>query len=266
MDFCQAKLHRSSFKIFRDVIHALLHREIKTRFGNSRLGYFWALAEPIAQALCMGLIFSLMGRNSVANIPVALFLFVGILPFKFVFNKLLTQLAAAIIANKGLLTYRQVHPLDPIITRIIIELAIFLLSYLFIFLCMSWLGFYIIPDDFLALLTATFLLAIFSIGLGLLCCVATSYFADTRNIISMLSLPLFMISGIFFAATSIPQQYWYLFSWNPIFHAIELSRDAFFQAYTTPIGSWTYLGLVAGSSFSLGLAVFFQNRQRFVTL
>ena len=60
----------------RDTIHALLMRELKTRFGAKKLGYFWALAEPIAQAAIFALLFTLIGRTSITGVPVALFLII----------------------------------------------------------------------------------------------------------------------------------------------------------------------------------------------
>lgn len=248
----------------RDTVHALMMREIKTRFGSNRLGYFWALAEPMAQAGIMALMFSLMGRNSVSGIPVALFLMVGILPFK-MFSKLLPQLSAAVESNKGLLSYRQVTAIDPIITRVIIEAATFLIVYCLLMGFMAWLGFAVIPDDLLAVLYASSLLIIISVGLGLMLCTGVTYWNDLSKVFSMISMPMMIISGVMFCATMIPPQYWYLFDWNPVFHAIELSRDAYFSAYTTPVGDWAYLELCAFISFSFGLMTFHLNRLRFIT-
>ena len=254
---------RSSWQIMCDSVHALLMREIKTRFGTNRLGYFWAIAEPVAQAAVIGLIFTLLGRSSVSGISVALFMFTGILPFK-LFAKLLPQLSAAVNANKALLAYRQVSAIDPIIARIIIEVSTFIVAYIVIFSVMGWLGFEVIPHDILGVLMASLLLIIIAIGIGLMLCVAMSYWQDTSKIVGMIMRPMFLISGIFFAATMIPQQYWYLFTWNPIFHAIELSRDAFFVSYVTPVGSWLYLSLCALVSFTLGIVTFYQSRMRFL--
>lgn len=38
---------RSSFQVLRDVTFGLLIRELKTRFGSYRLGYAWALLDPL---------------------------------------------------------------------------------------------------------------------------------------------------------------------------------------------------------------------------
>lgn len=247
-----------------DVIFALIIRELKTRFGSNRLGYFWALAEPIAQVAVLGVIFTLLGRSSIANIPVALFLFSAILPFR-LFSKLLPQLSQAVNANKGLLCYRQVNAIDPILARIVIEIITFLVVYIIIFSFMGWLGFKVIPNDLLKLIMATLLLATIAIGIGLMLCCVEIFWNDISKVTAMIMQPMFYISGIFYCAVMIPSQYWYLFDWNPIFHAIELIRDAFFKNYKTPIGSWEYLSIWALVCLGIGLGLFNHNRMRFIT-
>jgi capsular polysaccharide transport system permease protein len=177
----------------------------------------------------------------------------------------MTQLAAAVDANKSLLAYRQVSAIDPVITRIIIELATYLIVYSIIFGFLAWLGFDVLPADLLKVLAASGLLVLISIGLGLMLCCAMSYWQDTKKVVGIITRPLFFISGILYCATMVPAKYWYLLDWNPIFHAIELSRDAFFDSYVTPIGSWQYLCLCSLVSFGLGLTTFYACRLRFIT-
>lgn len=256
---------RDSLHIMRDTIHALLMRELKTRFGSSKLGYFWAIAEPAAQATVLAVVFALIGRTSLTGVPIALFLISGVMPFK-AFNKSLTQLSAGIKSNAALFSYRQVSPIDPLITRLIIEFATFFIVYGIILLVMFWIGFYVWPQDLLALITASLLLMFLAVGLALCLSVAQLYWQDANKLLGMIMTPMFFISGVFYCATMIPQQFWYLFSWNPIFHAIELSRDAFFVSYETPVGSWMYLGLLTLGVNVLGLILYSVNRIKFVIL
>ena len=187
------------------------------------------------------------------------------MPFK-TFSKTVTQLSSGISANKALFAYRQVSPIDPIITRLMIELATFFIVYMIILSVMAWLGLDVWPQDLLALITASFLLM--SLGFGIALCMSSAllYWRDANKLLSMVMTPMFFISGILFCATMIPAKYWYLFSWNPIFHAIELSRDAFFASYTTPVGSWGYLALTSLSFVTVGLMLYRVNRIRFATL
>ncbi|TKB46109.1 ABC transporter permease [Thalassotalea mangrovi] len=257
-------IKRNSWQIMADTVNALLLREVKTRFGSNRLGYFWALFDPIAQVAFMATIFTLIGRESITGVPISLFLIVAILPYK-LFSKLLPQLSAAVSSNKALFGYRQVAPIDPVITRLLIELVAFVVVYLLVALILTWLGIDAVPDDFLKLLLATLLLVVMCLGLGLALCSATIYWEDTPKLLSIVLMPMFFISGIFFCATMIPAKYWFLFDWNPVFHVMELSRDAFFSSYQTPVGDWAYLSVVSLGCLALGLGSYQINRLKFVT-
>ncbi|MGB1092761.1 MAG: ABC transporter permease, partial [Oceanobacter sp.] len=126
---------------------ALFIREIRTRFGGSRLGYFWAIAEPAGQAALFALMFYLIGRESIADVPIPVFMITGLLTFK-LFTKQLTQLANAIQANKGLMTYRQVEPIDPLVTRSLIEVLTYFIVLVTLMGLMGWfMGYRVFPVD-----------------------------------------------------------------------------------------------------------------------
>ena len=254
---------RTPFKVMSNTVHALLMRELKTRFGNSRLGYFWALAEPIAQVAVLAAIFTFIRSSPINNVPIALFLFTGLLPFK-LFQKLLPQLASGVSANKALFGYRQVSPIDPILTRLLIEVATFALVYLIIMLSLAWFGFAIAPDKLLPLITVTALLILMSFGLGLALACAVEFWQDTPKLLAMLLTPMFYLSGIFYTSTMVPPKYWPLLTWNPVFHIVELSRDAYFESYVTPVGDWGYVAVASLLSLVLGLGLYRINRVRLI--
>ena len=255
---------RTSLQIMLDTIFALMMRELKTRFGAKKLGYFWAIIEPAAQASIMAIMFSLIGRSSLSGVPVAVFMISGIMPFKF-FAKLLPQLSSSVQANKALFTYRQVSILDPLITRLIIEVVTYIVVFCIILAAMAWLGLNVEMQDFLAFLVVNVLLISLALGLGISLCVASAYWEDTTKVVGMIMMPMFMISGIFFTATMIPQKYLYLFDWNPIFHIIELIRQSMFVSYTSPVGDWQYVAFCALVANAAGLMLYQVNRQRFIT-
>lgn len=259
-----ARITRTSLQIMRDTVFALMMRELKTRFGAKKLGYFWAIAEPAAQASIMAIMFSFIGRTSLSGVPVALFMISGIMPFKF-FSKLMTQLAGSVKANKALFTYRQVSIIDPLITRLVIEVATYIIVFCIILSVMAWLGLDIAMQDFLTFLLINILLIFLSLGVGVLLCVASAYWEDTVKVVGMMIMPMYIMSGIFFTATMIPQKYLYLFDWNPIFHIIELIRQAMFVSYTSPVGDWQYVAFCALVANAVGLMLYQISRQRFIT-
>lgn len=258
-----SRISRTSLQIMRDTVFALMMRELKTRFGAKKLGYFWAIAEPAAQASILAILFSLIGRSSLSGVPVALFMISGIMPFKF-FSKLLPQLTGALQGNKSLFTYRQVSVIDPIATRLIIETVTYVVTFCIILGVMAWLGFNIEMQNFLSFLMINILLIWLGLGVGLILCVSSAYWEDIPKLLAMVMTPMFMISGIFFTATMIPQKYYYLIDWNPVFHVIELMRTAMFVSYTTPIGDWLFVFFCALATNAAGLMLYQVSRQRFI--
>tara|TARA_B100001250_G_scaffold30870_1_gene25338 strand:+ start:1570 stop:2370 length:801 start_codon:yes stop_codon:yes gene_type:complete len=262
-------LNRTSWQITLDTLYALLFRELKTRFGAKRTGYFWAIAEPALQTLLMTVLFSFIGRNTLTGVPVMIFMLTGFVPFG-LFGKMLKSVSTAVSANKGLLGYRQVSPIDPVVIRVMIELVTTLLVYVVLLFLMAWLGVEIlswmqldvIPDNPLGVLAALLLLAAFSSGLGLIVTVGSAYWEDLDKIVSIATRPMILLSAVFYAMSMVPPQYWYLLSWNPVLHAIELGRDSFFVTYNTPVGSWVYLGSMAAGAQLIGLMLYQVARNR----
>ena len=254
---------RTSRQVMQDTISALLTRELKVRFGSKRLGYFWALAEPVLQASVIAIIFTILGRSSLSGVPVALFLLLGILPFRG-FTKASTQLATAIKANKALFAYRQVSPIDPFITRLLIESATYLVVYSLLMIALFWIGFQVIPEKPLELILINLFMLSMAAGYGLLLSNLVLFYDDAPRIISLIHQPLFFISGIFFVITMIPAQYWHYLTWNPLLHFTELSRDAMFSSYKTPVGDWLYLLTITIFLWGSGLSFYWINRHRFL--
>src|SRR6478609_2704174 len=102
------------------VVHALLLRETRTRFGANHLGYVWALLQP---ALWIGMFsgfYSVFGRLAPPGMSVLAFLTTGIVPFSS-FRETAQRCLSAIESNKGLLFYPQVKPLDLVLARAVLE-------------------------------------------------------------------------------------------------------------------------------------------------
>ena len=105
---------RTPLQVLRDVTFGLLIRELKTRFGSYRLGYAWALLEPLLMISAFSLIFGMRSQSGFGGVPAQVFITAGYLPFMF-FNKVVSQLKSAVSANMGLFCYRQVTPFAPLL-------------------------------------------------------------------------------------------------------------------------------------------------------
>ena len=101
---------RTSWQIQKAVFFALFRRELQTRFGGYRLGYFWALIEPLSHIIMLCALFSLIrSSDEIYRAPFPVFFALGILSF-FIFQKIAVNSQNSIRVNLGLFGYRQVKP------------------------------------------------------------------------------------------------------------------------------------------------------------
>lgn len=248
---------------FCRVLHALLLREIKTRFGAFRLGVVWALAEPLAHVVILSVIFGIRSPTTAQGVEFPVFLATGIIPF-LLFREMVTRGMTAITSNQSLFSYRQVKPLDTLVARFILEIVIYSAVFLVFMAGAGWLGFDVSVGDPLTLLLVFLALGLFGLGLGALACVLNTALPDAAQVVPIILRPLYFISGIFFSVEAIPAEYRGWLLWNPVLHALEIIRGAWFHAIDTHYGSPLYLALWTGGALSLGLLTFHVHRYRMV--
>ena len=242
------------------VIRALLHREVATRFGEYRLGFFWMLFEPILGVIIVGVLIGSLGARAVPEIPYPFFVLNGMLlmglltgPFSAGVN--------AINSNRGLLVYPSVRPLDTFIARFIFELLEAVFSFVLFCIISSWIGVNISLAN-LDLLAACFILTwLTGCGLGLIFGVSAAYFKEAEKIVMVLQRPLLFISAVLFPLAAMPSHIQQYLLYNPIVHTIELSRKALFPYYHTDGVNLYYPFIVSVVTMAIGITLFHINRQ-----
>ncbi len=249
---------KQGWEVMQRAIVALFLRELKTRFGKYQLGYAWAFIEPLGT---IGVIFAVLKAFSGVSYPgISLPVFIGVgAIMNSLFVEITNRSIKAVEANSTLFNYRPIRPVDTVISRMLLE-TILHMSVFAVLAAIFWLfggevEIYDLPTLFLVFL----LLSVFACGIGILYMLVTDAYSDADKVLPMLNRPLFFISGVFFSVKNIPQEYWSLFLWNPIFHAIELTRGAVAPDYHVEGVSLTYLFFCAMFSITLGLA--FYHRQ-----
>ena len=250
---------RSGFEVQQAAVKALFLREIRTRFGKFRLGYFWAILEPSAHLLVLLGIFGFIMHRTMPDISFPVFLLNGIIPY-FIFSNITNRSVGAIEANQGLFNYRPVKPIDTIIARAMLETLIYAAVYILLMVVVWMAGEYFEVTNLLQLVTTWGLLILFSCGIGLIFMVVGRTFAETQKFLPILLKPLYFISCIMFPLHSIPTDYWPYLLWNPLVHAVELSREAVMPGYVSEGVSLSYLAICTLVTVFAGLALY-RNRE-----
>lgn len=250
---------RSGFEVQQAAVKALFLREIRTRFGKFRLGYIWAILEPSAHLLVMLALFGYIMHRTMPGISFAVFLLNGIIPF-FIFSNISNRSVGAIEANQGLFNYRPVKPIDTIFARAILETIIYVIVYAFLMIVVWMAGENFSITNFIQLFLSWFSLIVLSCGLGLIFMVIGKTFPEMEKFLPIILKPLYFTSCIMYPLHSVPREYWHFLLWNPIIHAVELSREAVMPGYISNGVSIYYLSLSSLVILFIGLALY-RNRE-----
>lgn len=240
------------------ILAALVIRETSARFGRSWGGYIWAVAEPAGGIILLALAFSYIARVPPLGTSFMYFYASGIVPFM-MYNSISNSTMHAMRANRGLLTYPVVAPLDTLIARASLDamtyfvIAIILLPAIAVYDRVS-------TNIDAAALAITFTM-IFALGLGVgtLNCVLIGFFPTWQNIWGVLNRPIFIISGVLFNFDSIPTNLRDLLWYNPIAQIIAEARQGLYGVETEGFVSLPYVFGISMLLFLVGAFLMRQN-------
>ncbi|WP_277977783.1 ABC transporter permease [Pantoea endophytica] len=257
-------MSRSGYDVQKSAINALFFREIRTRFGKYRLGYLWAVLEPSAHLLVLLIFFGFIMHRTMPDISFPLFLLNGIIPY-FIFANITQRSIGAIEANQGLFNYRPIKPIDTIIARAKLEAVIYVAVYILLMIVVGMTGANITITNMLQLVSAWGLLILFSCGIGMIFMVTGHFLPEAQKLFPIVLKPLYFISGIMFPLHAIPKEYWPYLLWNPILHAVELSREAVVAGYVSEGVSLEYLAIVTLATLFISLAIYRTREEAMMT-
>ena len=250
-----APMRRLRYRTFR-VLGALMIREMITRYGRSWGGYIWAILEPAGIVAVLTLAMGAFLRHPPIGKSFALFYASGYMVF-YCFNNITNQSGTAVAVNRELLQLPMVRPLDAVIARFILTSLTLICVALLIFgtiLAFSHNG-----VDVARVLRALFAVGILGLGIGTTNAVLFAFVPVWRQIWTMLTAPLMIISGTFFLFSSMPSNIQKILIWNPLIHITGEMRMAFYPTYR---GDYIDLGYPIGLGLALvviGMALVLRN-------
>ena len=254
------------FQIQLNVIRALYYRELLTRITRIKFGLLGIFIEPLGGVIVwLVLIGYRRGFRPVFSLDLVIFLVIGNLTYQ-LFSQIARRSVNAVQANEALFYYRNVKPVDTIISRSIVEIN----SYGIVYLA-TILGYYFIFNkwrlDNLPLVFVSFLCAaLVATGLGLVFMIAGHRYILVKQIVSIVFRPLYFVSGAFFPLATLPQWLKPFLSWNPLLQAIEIGRKGFSDDYLLdPLISLSYLLQITFIILTIGLFVYIKNERILLT-
>jgi capsular polysaccharide transport system permease protein len=224
----------SSATLFRSmtiqwrVLHALMMRELITRFGRENLGVLWLVGEPIIFTVGVATVWSAAGlAHGGTGIPIVAFAVTGYSSV-LMWRNSASQCADGIQANKPLLFHRAVFVLDVLLTRIALEVVGATSSFILLSLLFIYIGWMPVPNDIFLIIEGWFMLAWFGATLGLLIGGGTALSPIVHRVWHPVAYLLFPMSGAAFMVEWLPAKLQQAVLWLPMVHGVEAVRQGYF--------------------------------------
>lgn len=243
---------------YRELIRNLTAADLKNRYQNTALGFFWSLLSPLLLALVLYFIFShLFGREE----NFAINLLVGIMAWRFFANGTSSSLGA-IVGKPSLVTKvyipRQILVLSNVLANIISSLLEFIVLLPIIFVLLGHL-----PVTVLLFPVVHIIYFWFIYGAGLFLSSLFVYFRDLNQIWEVVTQVLFFCSPIIYPLTIVPAYLMPYYRLNPITQFIAIYRDVMVAGDLPSLFSIVVVIGFAIAAYLVGSFVFSKLQRRF---
>jgi ABC-2 type transport system permease protein len=222
---------------YRDLIFALVARELKVRYRRSAIGFTWTMLQPLLTMLVLQVVFNSLFKfrlDEGTNYPV--YALAGILFWNF-FSQSIVASMNSLKTNSPILRKlpipKEVFPLATVISGVI---------NLILLVTRQPMG-----PSLLFLPVSILIAALFTLGAGLLLSPLAVFFSDVVEMISVLLSILMYLTPVFYPMKILENsKYLPLVRFNPVRSILEVFRDPIFRSKVPPLSHL---------SVSIGIAI-----------
>jgi len=204
---------------YQDLFYFLVLRDVKVLYAQTILGFTWAILNPAIQIILFTVIFGKIASVPTDGIPYFLFSAVAIIPWTYMSESMI-QSSQSLVSEQHMLGKiyfpRMIYPLTPLFSK----LVDFTISSL---LLIGVLIFYKVTPTWNMLLLPLFVILMMSVpaGIGMWLSSLAIRYRDVKFAMSFIIRMLIYTAPIVYSASSIPDAYRVLYSFNPIVGVIE---------------------------------------------
>lgn len=244
---------KSAFQIQMRVVHALLMREIMTRFGRHNIGFLWMFVEPMMFTLGVTALWTATNSLHGSNLPIAAFALSGYSSV-LLWRNMPSRCIGAIAPNLSLMYHRNVKLIDIFAARLMLEGAGATISFVLLSLTFISVGLIDPPEDLLKVLGGWLMLAWFGMALGLLMGSLSEEYELVDKLWHPTSYLLFPLSGAAFLVDVLPKGAQDLVLILPMVHGVEFVREGYFGSKVVAHYDLGYMAICCAFLSLLALA------------
>lgn len=247
---------------WHELLWQMVGREVKSRYKQSILGYFWVILNPLAQMLVMSFAFSIILRiptNASSNIPYSIFLFVALLPWN-LFSTSLVAATSSLVNASTLITKvyfpRSILVIAAILSKIVdfVFATIILIIYMII---------YHIPItlNILWIFPIFIIQQLFTVGVSLFLSASNLLYRDIQYLLSLVLTLWLYLTPVIYPADIVPDRFKFLFQLNPMAVIINAYRQTILGGNPPNYLSLTIGLIISIATLFIGLS-YFKSREK----
>ncbi len=242
----------SPLESYLHVLHALMLRDMRTRFGGTLWGYGVVVMWPCVHILALIAIYSLQHIPAPVGNSVPLFFATGLVPV-LIFQYVSREVMKATLINRPLTYYPQVKLFDLILARVLVEIVTGFLGLLVVVRC--WLLQERIPAH-RQLCRSDGISCIYSlgIGIGVINVAIVGFFPGWLVGYALFNIVMYVASGVIFMPSFLPEKVYYWLKFNPALQLAEWMRSAYYPNIGVQI-DYLYVVLFSLTSLVIGLLI-----------
>jgi ABC-2 type transport system permease protein/capsular polysaccharide transport system permease protein len=229
----------NSWRVELRVIHALLMREVLTRFGRHNLGFLWLFVEPMTFTLGVTALWTATRSLHGSTLPIVPFAVTGYSSV-LLWRNMPSRCIGAVDPNRTLLYHRNVKVLDIYLARLLLEVSGATISFMMLTLFFWSIGWMHGPEDVLLIMEAWFLLALFGAGLAVFLGSLSEEFEVVEKLWHPASYLLFPLSGAAYLVSSLPPSVQPMALKLPMVNGVEMLREGYFGSEMTAVYDLPY--------------------------
>jgi lipopolysaccharide transport system permease protein len=244
---------------FRGFILASVKRDFVSRYLGTQLGFFWAVAQPLAMILVYTLVFSEIMKPAlpghVSKFAYSIYLCAGILIWQ-LFSDLLNRSVGIFVHNANLLKKVNLPKLALPVVVVLSGLSNFAI------ILILFLGFLMaigaVPPFgvMLSLIPILVLVVALALGLGVLLGTVNVFYRDVEQSTAMLLQFWFWLTPIVYPGRALPDFLASVLAWNPMWPIVRAAQDIFLEHRVPDWSMLIYPTVIACTLLVLGMFAF----------
>lgn len=237
---------------YRDLVFFLVRRDITARYKRSVLGIAWTMLNPLGMMIVLSIVFSQVFRVAMEGYPA--YVLSGLIAWTF-FSQTSANSINVLVWGGNLFQRIYVPRSTFAISTIFTGFVNLILSIVPLIVVMLVIK---VPIHLTILLApiGMLLLAMFSLGVGLLLSTIGIYFADVVEMYAIFLTAWMYLTPIIYPQSMLPENVLKWIQLNPMVHLVQFFRDLVLYGKVPLIGNWLLCFGISIGMFLIGWLIF----------